>query len=71
MAKIKVLLIDDDKDFLKIMSLHIRAWGYDLSTASNGKDGIDAAKLEKPRKIHAVDVFLDTKEDISLAPKIN
>lgn len=48
MAKIKVLLIDDDKDFLKIMSLHIRAWGYDLATASSGKEGIDAAKIEKP-----------------------
>ena len=48
MAKTKVLLVDDDTDFLKLMSLHIKSWGYDLVTASNGKEGIDAAKIDKP-----------------------
>jgi len=47
-AKLKVLLIDDDTDFLKIISLHIKSWGYELATASNGKEGVAAVKYEKP-----------------------
>jgi len=48
MAKLKVLLIDDDADFIKIMSLHIAAWGYELVTASSGKEAITSVKVDKP-----------------------
>ena len=48
MAKVKVLLVDDEPDFTKIMGVHIRSWGYDLITASNGKEGIDVVKSKKP-----------------------
>lgn len=48
MAKLKVLLIDDEPDFLRVMGLHIRSWGYELVTASSGKEGIAAVKCGKP-----------------------
>ncbi|MDD5136478.1 MAG: response regulator [Candidatus Omnitrophica bacterium] len=48
MAKFKVLLVDDELDFQKIMGVHIKGWGYDLITASNGKEALAAVKDEKP-----------------------
>ena len=48
MAKLKVLLIDDEPDFLRIMGLHIKSWGYDLVTASSGEEGIAAVKCDEP-----------------------
>ncbi|MFA6321448.1 MAG: response regulator [Candidatus Omnitrophota bacterium] len=48
MRKLKVLLVDDEPDFLKVMSLHINEWGYKLITATNGKECVDAVKNEKP-----------------------
>ena len=48
MAKLKILLIDDEPDFLRIMGLHIKSWGYELVTASSGEDGIVAVKCDKP-----------------------
>jgi len=48
MKKFKVLLVDDDPDFLKIMSLHIKSWEYDVITASDGKECINDVKSEKP-----------------------
>ena len=48
MTKVKVLLIDDEPDFLRIMGLHIKSWGYDLVTASSGEEGIASVKCDKP-----------------------
>ena len=48
MAKLKILLIDDEPDFLRIMGLHIQNWGYDLVKASSGEEGIAAVKCDKP-----------------------
>jgi len=48
MAKIKVLLIDDERDFVEIMSARIESWGYEVITALNAEEGIDILKLKKP-----------------------
>lgn len=48
MAKLKVLLIDDNADLLKIMSTHIKGWGHEIMTASSGKDGINSVKEYAP-----------------------
>jgi CheY-like chemotaxis protein len=48
MSKLKVLLVDDEPDFRRIIGLHIESWGYDLVTASSGKEGIAAVKFDKP-----------------------
>ena len=48
MTKLKILLVDDEPDFLRIMGLHIKSWGYELVTASSGEDGIAAVKCDKP-----------------------
>lgn len=47
MAK-KILLIDDELDFLEIMGHRIRSWGYEVMPVSSGKEAIDNLKSEKP-----------------------
>ena len=47
MAK-KILIIDDETDVMKMVVYRLKARGYEIITAVNGKDGIDAAKKSKP-----------------------
>ena len=48
MEKIKVLLADDEADFRKPLAMQIKAWGYDLIEAENGKQTIELAIAENP-----------------------
>lgn len=48
MDKKKVLLIDDEADFVMIMGKRIEHWGYELLTASSGKEGLEAVGQKHP-----------------------
>jgi len=61
MAK-KVLMIDDDPEFVDAISNLLDAKGYQVHTASNGKDGVAMAKAEDP-DIILLDVMMTTKHE--------
>ena len=61
MAK-KVLVIDDDSDFVESIVNLLEARGYAVSSASNGKDGVQKAKTEKPDVV-LLDVMMTTKDE--------
>lgn len=44
----KILIIDDNKDFLEIFSTKLKSAGFETETANSGKDGIELAKKTKP-----------------------
>ena len=44
MSEKRVLLVDDEADILKVMGVRIKSWGYDLSTARNAREAIEAVK---------------------------
>ena len=44
----KILLVDDDEAILSVYSTALKAHAYEVITASNGKDGIDKARTQKP-----------------------
>ena len=44
----KLLLIDDEPDILRVLSMSLKADGYDVVSARNGTDGITAFEKEKP-----------------------
>ncbi|MBI5893169.1 MAG: response regulator [Deltaproteobacteria bacterium] len=50
----KILLIDDESDYSDTMAFYLKAKGYMVRTASNGRDGIDIIKNTPPDV-----VFLD------------
>jgi len=61
MAK-KVLMIDDDPEFVEAISNLLDAKGYDVHTASNGKEGVEKAKAQNP-DIILLDVMMTTKNE--------
>ena len=61
MAK-KVLVIDDDNDFVESVVNLLEARGYTVTSASNGKEGVEKAKGSKPDLI-LLDVMMTTKDE--------
>jgi len=47
----KILIVDDDEVFLKMLENTLISSGYSVSMATNGKDAIDAAKNWRPHLI--------------------
>lgn len=48
MDKKKILLVDDEEDVLRTVGFRLQASGYDVVTASDGKEGLEKAHSEKP-----------------------
>ena len=47
-SKPNILIVDDDKDILKLISMRLNAAGYATSTASNGAEALSAIELQHP-----------------------
>src|SRR3989344_5765059 len=47
----KILLVDDEQDILDFVSYNLKKEGYQVLTASNGRDAITIAKKEIPNLI--------------------
>jgi len=58
----KVLIVDDDMDLVESMANLLEAKGYEVFTASNGQEGVDMAKAERPDLI-LLDVMMTTKDE--------
>jgi len=58
-AKKKILLIDDDQDFLMATKLILEKSGYEVSTAENGKRGIEMIQSVAP-DLAIVDMMMET-----------
>lgn len=44
----KILVVDDDLVITRIASITLQPLGYDVTIASNGKDGIEEARQNRP-----------------------
>jgi len=60
--KTKVLLVDDDVDFLKATSLMLEQAGYQVLTAEDGRSGLAAAKEHLP-DVAIVDVIMKRPDE--------
>lgn len=69
MSKLKVLMVDDEKDFLDIMGQRVLSWDYEVITAANGKDAINAVNLKDP-DIIILDYIMPDTNGIELLKKI-
>ncbi len=49
--EIKILLVDDEPDILEIIGYNLNQEGYQIVTASNGKEAVAMAKKERPQLI--------------------
>ncbi len=46
--KKKVLLVDDDPDFVEAVKVIVESGGYDVQIAYDGKEGLEAVAQDKP-----------------------
>ena len=48
MAKTKILIVDDEVDYLGLMEERIKSWDYEVITATTGKDALAIIKKNPP-----------------------
>jgi DNA-binding response OmpR family regulator len=66
----KILLIDDDRDFVELNQITLESRGYRITTAYNGEEGLKKALQEKPDLI-VLDVMMTTRtEGFDVARKL-
>lgn len=58
-AKKKILLIDDDRDFLMATRLILESGGYEVFLAEDGKHGVEMAKSIAP-DLTIIDMMMET-----------
>ena len=56
---LKVVVVDDDRDYLFTMETFLKRNDFNVFTADNGKDGIDLIKNQQPDVI-LLDVMMET-----------
>ncbi|MGD2185686.1 MAG: response regulator [Desulfobacterales bacterium] len=65
----KLLLIDDEPDILRVLSMSLKADGYDVVSAKNGPEGIEAFEQEKP-DIVITDIKMPGMDGIEVLKKV-
>ena len=61
----KVLLVDDEPDFLAVMRARLSKAGYDVICAHHGKDALDKLRIKLPHVIVS-DVIMPVMDGIDL-----
>ncbi len=72
----KILVVDDDRDFIKITKMILQSKNYEVITASNGEAGLEAMRREKPDLV-ILDIMmsyilegLDTRRQMAADPNL-
>ncbi|MBI3083302.1 MAG: response regulator [Candidatus Omnitrophica bacterium] len=47
----RILIIDDTRDVLQILSRRLQSWGYEVLTTESGEEGLRIAKEQAPHLI--------------------
>jgi len=69
MLKTKVLIVDDEIDYLSVMRERLESWGYRVILAQGGKEGLAAAK-EKSPDIVILDYFMPDLDGVAVLKAI-
>ena len=65
----KILVVEDDEDFLSILKIKFISEGFSIATAKDGEEGIIMAEKEKPDLIMS-DILMPIMDGIEMARKI-
>jgi len=68
-SKARILLIDDDADFVEATKLVLASGSFDVATACDGDEGFRKAKKEKPSLI-ILDVIMPGKDGFVVAQQL-
>lgn len=67
--KPKILLVDDDVDFVEATKMVLKSKPYEVSTAYQGDEGLKKAKEEKPDLI-ILDIIMPTKDGFATCEQL-
>ena len=65
----RILLVDDEEELLKAMKIRLASWGYDVITATSGKEAIRLTKKEIPEVI-ILDIMMPEIDGIETLRRI-
>jgi two-component system alkaline phosphatase synthesis response regulator PhoP len=68
-SKAKILLVDDDKDFVEATTMVLESKPYEVVVAYNGDEGLAKARKEKPDLI-ILDIIMPVKDGFSAAEQL-
>jgi DNA-binding response OmpR family regulator len=69
MAKMKVLVVDDEEDFAKALKIRLKANGYDVILAHDGIQAIMMANQEKPDLI-ILDIMIPIEDGFIVTERL-
>ena len=65
----KILIIDDDPDFIRITGIVLKSAGYEVLEALSGKEGLEKSKSDKP-DLYIIDLMMETYSEGSNIARI-
>ena len=65
----KILIVDDEKDFVETLAERLMAKGFEIIRAFDGKDGLEKAYAEKPDMI-LLDVMMPEMNGYDVCRKL-
>ena len=69
MAKKKVLIVDDEIEFLEMMRMRLEANNYDVISSINGEDALEKVKKDKPDAV-LLDILMPGIDGINVLKQI-
>jgi DNA-binding response OmpR family regulator len=67
--KKKILIVDDERDIVKVLMIRLQANGYEVVTAFDGAQGVFMAHKEKPDLI-ILDIRMPAGDGFSVAERL-
>jgi len=65
MGKNKILIVDDEPDFVALLKKRLEANGYEVINASNGDEGLKMIKTDKPDVV-LLDILMPKKDGYTM-----
>lgn len=69
MAKRKILIVDDEPDFLAVMRTRLEANDYEVTTAANGEDALKHIKNDRPDAV-LLDILMPGIDGLEVLKRI-
>ena len=69
MDKKKILIVDDEMEFIKFMKIRLETNGYEALVAFNGEEALKKLKEEKPDAL-LLDIMLPGEDGLTILKKI-
>jgi len=66
---IRVLVVDDEADILRLIEIKLRKSGFEVLTARDGQEGLEKALAERPDLL-LLDVMMPRKDGYSVVAEI-